>query len=102
MSALPSSIDAPAPIRPSVAELRERFRSGKAALLTHFRESRASAPGATSLLRALAKHVDQTLADLWQHAGMPTAAARPRLAIRTTPIAAAAPSTSAPISRMSE
>ncbi len=64
----------PAP-RPSVAELRERFRSGKAALLAHFRDSRAAAPAATHLLRALARHVDQTLADLWSHAGMPSAAA---------------------------
>jgi len=61
--------------RASVAELRERFRSGKAALLDHFRESRATAPAASALLRALARHVDQTLADLWAHAGMPTAAA---------------------------
>lgn len=61
--------------RASVAELRERFRSGKAALLDHFRESRATAPAASALLRALARHVDQTLADLWAHAGMPTGAA---------------------------
>jgi [protein-PII] uridylyltransferase len=58
-----------------VAELREQFRSGKAALLNHFAESRATAPAATALLRALAKHVDQTLADLWAHAGMPSQAA---------------------------
>jgi [protein-PII] uridylyltransferase len=69
----PVSPDAVA--RPSVAQMRERFRAGKAALLTHFRESRAAAPAATSLLRALAKHVDQTLADLWAHASMPGGAA---------------------------
>jgi len=61
--------------RASVAELRERFRSGKAALLNHFSESRATAPAASALLRALARHVDQTLADLWAHAGMPASAA---------------------------
>ncbi|MFL6628430.1 MAG: nucleotidyltransferase domain-containing protein, partial [Vitreoscilla sp.] len=71
MSALPAS---PAQ-RASVAELRERFRSGKAALLTHFAESRAAAPAATALLKALARHVDQMLGELWQHAGMPSQAA---------------------------
>ena len=75
MSALPSPTAAPEPRRASVAELREQFRSGKAALLNHFAESRATAPAATALLRALAKHVDQTLADLWAHAGMPSQAA---------------------------
>ena len=75
MSALPSPTAAPEPRRASVAELREQFRSGKAALLDHFAESRATAPAATALLRALAKHVDQTLADLWAHAGMPGQAA---------------------------
>jgi [protein-PII] uridylyltransferase len=75
VSALPSPTAAPEPRRASVAELREQFRSGKAALLNHFAESRATAPAATALLRALAKHVDQTLADLWAHAGMPSQAA---------------------------
>jgi hypothetical protein len=59
---------------PSVAELRERFRTGKAALLEHFRDSRPTAPAATRLLRALVRHVDQALADLWLHAGMPPGA----------------------------
>jgi [protein-PII] uridylyltransferase len=75
VSALPSPATAPEAKRASVAELREQFRSGKAALLTHFAESRATAPAATALLRALAKHVDRTLADLWEHAGMPGQAA---------------------------
>ena len=74
MSALAPPVGDTAP-RASVAELRERFRSGKAALLTHFGESRATAPAASSLLRALARHVDQTLVDLWAHAGMPATAA---------------------------
>src|SRR6202007_1973825 len=74
-SAVPPPTAAPDPRRASVAELREQFRSGKAALLNHFAESRATAPAATALLRALAKHVDQTLADLWAHAGMPSQAA---------------------------
>ena len=76
--ALTDSIPAIAPAaapRASVAELRERFRSGKAALLTHFGESRATAPAASALLRALARHVDQMLIDLWAHAGMPASAA---------------------------
>jgi len=65
---------APAGVR-SLAEQRSRFREGKAALLAHFRESRAAAPAATRLVRALARHVDQTLLDLWEHAMMPPGAA---------------------------
>jgi [protein-PII] uridylyltransferase len=61
--------------RPSVPELRERFRAGKAALLERFRAERASAQGATALLRGLARHVDETLAAVWEHAGMPASAA---------------------------
>ncbi|HJW12447.1 MAG TPA: [protein-PII] uridylyltransferase [Albitalea sp.] len=59
----------------SVSELRSRFREGKAELLAHFRESRATSPSATRLLRALTRHVDQTLLDLWEHAMMPPGAA---------------------------
>ena len=55
----------------SVAELRQRFRDGKTALIEHFRDSRASAPAASRLLRTLTRHVDRTLIDLWNHAGMP-------------------------------
>jgi [protein-PII] uridylyltransferase len=75
MSVVAPPIGAPVPKRASVAELRERFRAGKLALLTHFRESRATAPAASALLRALAKHVDQTLSELWSDAGMPAGAA---------------------------
>ena len=63
------------PAARSVSDLRARFREGKAALLSHFATSRATAPSATHLLRALAKQVDQTLIDLWQHAGMPAGTA---------------------------
>jgi [protein-PII] uridylyltransferase len=68
MSAL---LQQPTRVPGSVASLRARFRDGKLALLNHFRASRATAPAATRLLRALARHVDATLADLWEHAGMP-------------------------------
>ncbi|WP_119287464.1 [protein-PII] uridylyltransferase [Azohydromonas sediminis] len=59
----------------SLGDLRQRFRDGKAALLEQFRAARPTAPAATRLLRALARHVDATLATLWQRAGMPTGAA---------------------------
>ena len=59
----------------SVSELRGRFREGKAALIEHFRGCRATAPAATRLLRAVTRHVDQTLFDLWDRAHMPTDAA---------------------------
>ena len=59
----------------SISEQRAQFREGKGALLAHFRESRATAPAATRLVRALARHVDQTLLELWKHALMPPGAA---------------------------
>ena len=59
MSAVPAER---ADARPrSVSELRSRFRQGKTELLDHFREARATSASATRLLRALTKHVDQTL-----------------------------------------
>lgn len=70
------TVDTPVPAAArSLAEQRSRFREGKAALMAHFRESRATAPAATRLVRALARHVDQTLLGLWQHAMMPPGAA---------------------------
>jgi [protein-PII] uridylyltransferase len=59
----------------SVSVLRARFRDGKTALLNHFRDSRPTAPAATRLTKALAKHVDATLAALWAETGMPAGAA---------------------------
>ncbi|MFT3665968.1 [protein-PII] uridylyltransferase [Piscinibacter sp.] len=60
---------------PDIAELRSRFRSGKSELIEHFKASRASAPAATRLLKALARHVDATLLALWRHCSMPGGAA---------------------------
>ncbi|MBK1611977.1 [protein-PII] uridylyltransferase [Rubrivivax gelatinosus] len=59
----------------SVAALRSRFRDGKAAIVGHFRSARSTTTLAKQMLRALARHVDATLADLWTHAGMPPGAA---------------------------
>jgi len=59
----------------SVASLRARFRDGKRSLIEQFRISRATAHAAPRLLRGLARHVDATLGDLWDHAGMPPGAA---------------------------
>ncbi|HEV7913630.1 MAG TPA: [protein-PII] uridylyltransferase [Albitalea sp.] len=73
MSAVPEVREAHRPR--SVGELRARFRLGKTALLEHFRESRPTSTAATRLVRALARHVDQTLIDLWEHAMMPPGAA---------------------------
>jgi len=58
----------------SVASMRARFREGKAALLTHFGESRATALASTRLTKALTRHVDNHLAELWEHAEMPPGA----------------------------
>jgi len=72
MSAL---LETPTRAPGSVAALRARFRDGKAALVAHFREARATTTAANQLLKALARHVDKTLTDLWEHAGMPANAA---------------------------
>jgi len=74
MAVVAESTRAPTGAR-SISEQRTQFREGKAALLSHFRESRATAPAATRLVRALARHVDQTLLELWEHAMMPPGAA---------------------------
>jgi [protein-PII] uridylyltransferase len=58
----------------SVPALREQFRNGKATLLDHFRHARPSATAASYLVRTLARHVDRTLVDLWQHTSMPLGA----------------------------
>ncbi|WP_374568244.1 [protein-PII] uridylyltransferase [Ideonella sp.] len=69
-------LDAPAEKpAPCVATLRDRFRGGKAELIEHFRSSRPTTTSVAKLLRALARHVDATLQELWQASGMPTGAA---------------------------
>ncbi|MEO6031465.1 MAG: [protein-PII] uridylyltransferase [Burkholderiaceae bacterium] len=68
-------IDAAAPPAPDLAELRSRFRDGKALLLEQFRAARPTAPAAARLIRALCRQVDGTLRALWQHTGMPADAA---------------------------
>ena len=69
-------LDAPTtPAATSLVDLRTRFRDGKAALLEHFRASRPTAPAATALLRAIGKHVDETLLTLWDRAAMPAGTA---------------------------
>jgi [protein-PII] uridylyltransferase len=76
MSALPQ-IQLPRELhgQRSVASMRVRFRDGKAALLEHFRESRATALASTRLTKALTRHVDSVLPELWEHAAMPAGAA---------------------------
>ena len=71
--ARPSATIPAAPL--SVAEMRARFRDGKAALLAHFRTSRPTTTSATQLMRGLARHVDATLTQLWLQSGMPAGAA---------------------------
>jgi [protein-PII] uridylyltransferase len=55
--------------------LRTRFRAGKAELLSHFAQSRPTAPAAARLIRAITRHVDETLNALWQLCQMPDDAA---------------------------
>jgi [protein-PII] uridylyltransferase len=61
--------------QPDIAALRTQFREGKKALIAHFMQSRATAPAATRLIKALTRHVDTTLAQLWADCGMPASAA---------------------------
>ncbi len=75
MSALPELTLPREPHGPrSVASMRARFRDGKTALLEHFGESRATALASTRLTKALTRHVDNHLAELWEHAAMPAGA----------------------------
>ena len=74
MSALPQP-PLPREAQRSVAAMRARFRDGKAQLLEHFRESRATTLAATRITKALTRHVDSHLAELWEHAAMPAGAA---------------------------
>ncbi len=57
-----------------VVDMRQRFRQGKAGLLARFDASRPTAPSANRLLRALTRHVDETLLILWRHTAMPEGA----------------------------
>jgi [protein-PII] uridylyltransferase len=59
----------------TLAELRQGYRDGKAALLAHFMQGRATAPAALRLLKDLARHVDALLDSLWSACGMPAGAA---------------------------
>lgn len=58
-----------------LAALRARVRDGKAALIEHFRAARATTTAASTLVRALARHVDGALAELWQQSGLPEGSA---------------------------
>jgi [protein-PII] uridylyltransferase len=73
MSALPSSQNATAGEAP-LQGLRSRFRERKSQLIEEFRAERPTAPAASRLIRALARHVDETLTCLWDHALMPRGA----------------------------
>ena len=79
MPAQPQPLVSPQPCRPgapdTTAAWRARFREGKAALLEHFRAARASSRAASHLTKALTRHVDQHLAEIWAAAGMPDGAA---------------------------
>ena len=59
----------------NVPALRAQFRDGKHTLIEHFLQSRATAPAATRLVKALTRHVDGLLCQLWTHSGLPGSAA---------------------------
>src|SRR5688572_9735578 len=72
MAARPEALG---PAAADVAVLRARFRDGKAALIERFRAARPTAKSANQFVRTLARHVDTTLAALWQQSGLPGSAA---------------------------
>ena len=57
-----------------LATLRNQFRDGKKALIEHFMASRATAPVAARMIKALTRHVDTTLTQLWTQSGLPASA----------------------------
>ena len=57
-----------------LAQVREQYRAGKAALMASLAVGGASTRGIHSLLKKLARHTDATLQLLWQRAGFPAAA----------------------------
>ena len=71
-----SALLEPVPLAPaSVMTLRARLRGGKAALLEHFKAARPTAASATRLIKALTRHVDAVLCELWAGGQMPANAA---------------------------
>ncbi len=71
MAAVPGATPAP----PSISDLRAQFRQGKLQLIEAFGQSRPTAASAARLLKNLTRHVDQTLADLWDNACLPKGSA---------------------------
>jgi len=58
----------------SIADLRQQFKAGKQALIDGFLAERPTQAGARTLLRRVARHVDDTLRTLWTQAGLPDGA----------------------------
>jgi [protein-PII] uridylyltransferase len=57
------------------AALRREFQQGKESLLAHFRAARPTITATTRLLKALTRHVEATLTQLWAQMAMPGGAA---------------------------
>jgi [protein-PII] uridylyltransferase len=62
----------PAPL--DLNQIREQYKTGKAALLASLASSGANSRGIHSLLQKIARHTDATLQQLWQHGGFPAGA----------------------------
>jgi [protein-PII] uridylyltransferase len=58
-----------------IAQLKTQFRDGKTALLAAFNQTPPTARAAAQLTRALSRHVDQSLANLWRETNLPAGAA---------------------------
>jgi len=56
----------------AIAQMRLRFRAGKADLFKEFESGRPSSQSARKLLHGLSRHADATLASLWRAMGMPS------------------------------
>ncbi|MFM2120768.1 MAG: hypothetical protein RL722_2236, partial [Pseudomonadota bacterium] len=75
--ALPGGPGTPvAPVAPvDLAGLRKRVQDGRLALISSFQAGAATSAAAYKLVRALARHVDEMLGQLWAQSGMPAGAA---------------------------
>ncbi len=75
MAGMPTDLPTgPVPdLQERIPALRQAYRAERTRLIEDFAQRRATVPAATNLIRALCRHADRTLADLWALTGMPKA-----------------------------
>ncbi len=72
---LPDTLPQPVADLPErIPALRQEFKAGRTRLIDEFGQRRPTVPAAATLIRALSRHADATLARLWALTGMPRTA----------------------------